>query len=96
MLNYLIVDDLIQRALQEDMPFGDITTNATIKEDSKSKASIIVKEDGIVAGIPVFERVYKILGDVEVSFDVKDGDRVSKGTVIGSVIGNTRNILFGE
>ncbi|MDD6795670.1 MAG: carboxylating nicotinate-nucleotide diphosphorylase [Clostridiaceae bacterium] len=95
-MNYLIVDDLIQRALQEDMPFGDITTNATIKEDSKSKASIIVKEDGIVAGIPVFERVYKILGDVEVSFDVKDGDRVSKGTVIGSVIGNTRNILFGE
>ena len=57
MLNYLIVDDLIQRALQEDMPFGDITTNATIKEDSKSKASIIVKEDGIVAGIPVVERV---------------------------------------
>lgn len=96
MLNYLIVDDLIKRALQEDMPFGDITTNATITEEYKSKASVIAKEDGIIAGIPVFERVYKILGDVEVNFNIKDGDKVTKGAVIGSVTGNTRNILFGE
>ena len=96
MLNYLIIDDLINRALQEDMPFGDITTNATISETSSSRASVIVKEDGIICGIPVFKRVYKLLGDVEVSFDVNDGDFVKKGTVIGKVSGNTRNILNGE
>lgn len=96
MLNYLIVDDLIQRALQEDMPFGDITTDATIKEDSRSKASVIVKEDGIICGIPVFERVYKVVGDVETEFNVKDGHEVKKGQVIGTVTGNTRNILTGE
>lgn len=96
MLNYLIIDDLINRALQEDMPFGDITTNATISETSSSRASVILKEDGIICGIPVFKRVYKLLGDVEVSFDVNDGDFVKKGTVIGKVSGNTRNILNGE
>lgn len=96
MLNYLIIDDLINRALQEDMPFGDITTNATISETSSSRASVILKEDGIICGIPVFKRVYKLLGDVEVSFDVNDGDFVKKGTVIGKVSGNTRNILKGE
>lgn len=96
MLNYLIIDDLINRALQEDMPFGDITTNATISETSSSRASVILKEDGIICGTPVFKRVYKLLGDVEVSFDVNDGDFVKKGTVIGKVSGNTRNILNGE
>ncbi|WP_294351052.1 carboxylating nicotinate-nucleotide diphosphorylase [uncultured Clostridium sp.] len=96
MLNYLIIDDLINRALQEDMPFGDITTNATISETSSSRASVILKEDGIICGIPVFKRVYKLLGDVEVSFDVNDGDFVKKGTVIGKVSGNTRNSLKGE
>lgn len=96
MLNYLIIDDLINKALQEDMPFGDITTNATISETSCSKASVIIKEDGIVCGIPVFKRVYKLLGDVDVDFNVKDGDLVKKGTVIGTVSGNTRNILMGE
>ncbi|MBE6050997.1 MAG: carboxylating nicotinate-nucleotide diphosphorylase [Clostridium sp.] len=96
MLNYLIIDDLITRALQEDMPFGDITTNATISETSSSKASVIVKEDGVICGIPVFKRVYKLVGDVEVNFNAKDGDFVKKGTVIGNVSGNTRNILTGE
>jgi len=78
------------------MPFGDITTNATISETSSSKASVIVKEDGVICGIPVFKRVYKLVGDVEVNFNAKDGDFVKKGTVIGNVSGNTRNILTGE
>ncbi|SFU38227.1 nicotinate-nucleotide pyrophosphorylase [carboxylating] [Clostridium sp. DSM 8431] len=96
MLNYLIVDDLIQRALTEDMPFGDITTNATISEKSNSKASVIAKEDGVICGVPVFKRVFEIVGNVSCEFNVNDGDKVSKGTVIGEVIGNTRNILMGE
>ncbi|MDY5912536.1 MAG: carboxylating nicotinate-nucleotide diphosphorylase [Inconstantimicrobium porci] len=96
MLNYLIVDELIRRALEEDMPFGDITTDTIINEKAESKASVIVKEDGIICGVSVFDRVYKILGDVDTRFTVKDGQRVSKNDVIGSVSGNTRNILIGE
>ena len=96
MLNYLIVDDLINRALQEDMPFGDITTNAIIPEDSLSTVSVIAKEDGIICGIPVFKRVFDIIGNVTCEFNLKDGDKVTSGTVFGKVTGNTRNILMGE
>lgn len=96
MLNYLIVDDLIKRALQEDMPFGDITTCATIKEDSIGKASVIVKEEGVICGVDVFKRVYEIIGEAKAEFSVKDGDKVAKGEIIGEVLGNTRAILMGE
>lgn len=96
MLNFLIVDELIKESLKEDMPFGDITTNCTISKDSRSKASIYIKEDGILCGTEVFARVFKILGDVNVTFTNKDGDFIAKGTKIGEVIGNTQNILMGE
>ena len=96
MLNYLIVDDLISKAIQEDMPFGDITTNALIPEDSVSTASVIAKEDGIICGIPVFKRVFKLIGNVTCNFHIEDGDKVTSGTIIGTITGNTRNILMGE
>ena len=96
MLNYLIVDDLISKAIQEDMPFGDITTNALIPEDSVSTASVIAKEDGIICGIPVFKRVFKLIGNVTCNFHIEDGDKVTSSTIIGTITGNTRNILMGE
>ena len=96
MLNYLIIDDLISKAIQEDMPFGDITTNALIPEDSVSTASVIAKEDGIICGIPVFKRVFKLIGNVTCNFHIEDGDKVTSGTIIGTITGNTRNILMGE
>lgn len=96
MLNYLIIDELIKKAIQEDMPFGDITTNALIPEDSLSTASIIAKEDGIICGIPVFKRVFKIIGNVKCDFNIKDGDKVTTGQIFGNLTGNTRSILMGE
>ena len=96
MLNYLIVDDLISKAIQEDMPFGDITTNALIPEDSVSTASVIAKEDGIICVIPVFKRVFKLIGNVTCNFHIEDGDKVTSSTIIGTITGNTRNILMGE
>lgn len=96
MLNYLIIDELIKKAIQEDMPFGDITTNALIPEDSLSTASIIAKEDGIICGIPVFKRVFKIIGNVKCDFNIKDGDKVTTGQFFGNLTGNTRSILMGE
>ena len=96
MLNYLIIDDLISKAIQEDMPFGDITTNALIPEDCVSTASVIAKVDGIICGIPVFKRVFKLIGNVTCNFHIQDGDKVTSGTIIGTITGNTRNILMGE
>lgn len=96
MLNYLMIDKLIKEGLNEDMPFGDITTNATIPADSICKVYLYVKEDGIICGIPVFKRVFELIGNVEVEINVNDGDIVNKGQRIGKVTGNTRNVLMGE
>ena len=96
MLNYLIIDDIIQRGLNEDMPFGDITTSSIIPKDSTCTASLYVKEDGIICGLPVFERVFTLIGDVKCNLFKKDGDKVSKGEKIGEVKGNTQKVLMGE
>lgn len=96
MLNYLIIDDIIQRGLNEDMPFGDITTSSIIPEDSTCTASLYVKEDGIICGLPVFERVFTLIGDVKCNLFKKDGDKVSKGEKIGEIKGNTQKVLMGE
>lgn len=96
MLNYLMIDKLIQDGLNEDMPFGDVTTNSIISEDSRCTVNLYVKEDGIICGVPVFNRVFYIVGDVECNITVKDGDMVEKGQKIGTLEGNTRNVLMGE
>ena len=96
MLNYLIIDDIIQRGLNEDMPFGDLTTSCIIPEDSTCTASLFVKEDGIICCLPVFERVFTLIGDVKCNLFKKDGDNVSKGEKIGEVKGNTQKVLMGE
>lgn len=95
-MNWLSVDSLIKNALIEDMPDDDITTNCTISAESRSTVDLIVKEDGIIAGLEVFKRVFTLLGDVEVDFLISDGAKVKKGQVIGKLTGNTRNILTGE
>lgn len=96
MPNYLLIDDLIKRALHEDVPEEDITTNSVVAEDSLAEVDLIAKEDGIIAGLFVFERVFQILGDVMVEFFVQDGDRVQKGAFVGLIRGNARKILVGE
>lgn len=96
MPNYLLIDDMIKRALQEDVPEEDITTNSVVAEDSLSEVDLIAKEEGLIAGLFVFERVFQILGDVTVQFFVQDGENVQKGTLVGLIRGNTRKILVGE
>lgn len=83
-------------ALEEDVSSEDITTNSVIDSNSEGQADLICKEDGILAGIEVFEEVFNILGGVKVEKYYKDGDKVRKGDVIAVVKGNTRNILVGE
>ena len=96
MINFLVVDKIIKDALIEDIPVEDISTNAVISENSNSTIDLICKEEGIIAGLKVFERVFKILGDVEVFLLKNDGDKVYPKDKIAYLKGNTRNILLGE
>ena len=97
MLDYLLIDDIIWRALKEDMPMGDITTESTVSEDETSCARLIAKEDIVVAGIEVFCRVFILLdSSINIERFVNDGDKISAGTVILKLSGNSRAMLKAE
>lgn len=96
MMNYLIIDKLIMDALKEDVPSDDITTNSIVSIDSKSTVDLFAKEDGILAGLQVFERVFTLLGNVKVEFFKVDGDLVHPNTLIAKLTGSTRHLLIGE
>ena len=96
MINFLIVDKIIKDALVEDIPNEDITTNSIISEDSISSVDLLCKEEGIIAGLEVYARVFHILGGVTVDLLKKDGDKVYPKEKIADLKGNTRNILMGE
>lgn len=96
MLNFLTIDKLIKEGLSEDMPFGDITTCSIIDETSNCEVSLFAKENGIICGLPVFKEVFLLLGNVNITLNVSDGDSVSKGDKLATLSGNTRNILQGE
>lgn len=95
-MNYLLIDQMIKDALSEDIPNEDITTNSIIDKDSKSEIDLICKEDGVIAGLYVFKRVFDILGDVDVKLLKADGDKVKKYEKVALISGNTRNLLAGE
>ena len=97
MLDYLLVDDIILRALKEDMPMGDITTESTVPEDEMSSARLIAKEDIVVAGLEVFCRVFSLLDrNIYIERYVNDGDKVKTGTIILRISGNSRAMLKAE
>lgn len=95
-MNWLLADDIIKKALNEDIGYEDITTNSITVQDKKAIVDLIAKEDGIIAGLQVFRRVFTILGDADADLFVKDGDMVYKGQKFGEIRGNTRTILTGE
>lgn len=97
MLDKLHMDDLILTALKEDMPLGDITTDNTIKAGTKAKAVLIAKQDMVLAGMDVFERVFKILDEATVfKRHSNDGDIVVKGAVFLEFEGDAAVLLKGE
>jgi len=95
-MNWLIIDDLIINAIKEDIPQNDITTEFIVGEECSSSVDLIAKENGVIAGLLVFERVFKILGGVNVDFFKRDGDLVTYGECIAKITGNTQHILTGE
>lgn len=93
----LAADKFIKMALEEDINSEDVTTNSVMPHYKKGQVELICKEDGIVAGLQVFQRVFQLLDPkTEVAFDVQDGDTVQKGQHMATVVGDIRVLLSGE
>lgn len=91
------VDNLILMALREDVSNEDITTNSIISEKREGKVQLICKEDGILAGIEVFKRVFQLLDEnIKFSIQKKDGEKIKNKELIGEIYGDVRAILTGE
>mgnify|MGYP005848024417 CR=1 FL=1 len=96
-LNWQQVGEIIERALAEDIGSGDLTTNALVAEDAQAKAVILAKKEGVIAGLPVAERVFKHL-DEKLHWEAKkqDGERVGPDQIVAELEGNLQAILMGE
>ena len=93
----LQADELIRLALQEDITSEDVSTNAVMPHAVKGTVDLIAKEDGVVAGLDVYARVFQILDELtEINFHCKDGDEVKKGDLMATVTGDIRVLLSGE
>lgn len=93
----LQVDHLILEALREDISSEDVTTNAVMKEAVTGEVELICKQDGVIAGLDVFERVFHLLdANTKVELYCKDGDQVKNGELMGKVVGDIRVLLSGE
>ena len=91
------VDEYILNTLKEDITSEDVSTNAVMPEDKQGKAELICKEDGIICGLGVFERTFKLLDETShFETEVKDGDFVKSGQLIGIIYGDIKAILSGE
>ena len=90
-------DKLIRMALQEDITSEDVSTNAVMRSAVKGTVDLIAKEDGIIAGLDVYARVFQILDEkTEVDLRCKDGEEVKKGQLMATVTGDIRVLLSGE
>ena len=93
----LHVDPILIMALQEDISSEDVTTNAVMPEACLGEVELLSKADGVIAGLPVFARVFTLLDEeTDFTFYVKDGDRVSKGQKLAVIRGDIRALLSGE
>ena len=91
------VDRVVRAALDEDLPAGDVTSNALIPAGVRSEAVLLAKESGILAGLPVARRVFETV-DPKVAFEAlsEDGRSFQAGDVLGRVLGGARSLLAGE
>ncbi len=93
----LNADDLILLALKEDITSEDITTNSVMPGYCLGEVELICKQDGVIAGLEVFKRVFELLDEnTQVTFTVSDGDSVAKGQKLGHIRGDIRVLLSGE
>ena len=93
----LNIDNAILNALREDITSEDISTNSVMRHNQLGEVELICKEDGVIAGLEVFQRVFELLDEkTEVTFFCKDGDVVKNGQKLGIVCGDIRVLLSGE
>lgn len=91
------IDPLLLAALREDISNEDVSTNAVIREETPGEVELLAKQDGVIAGLEVFARVFTLLDErTEVTFLCKDGDAVRSGQLLGRVRGDIRVLLSGE
>jgi len=97
MLNNFFIEEHVKKALEEDIGFGDITTDYLTNEDDEMTCELNSRVEGVLCGRSVFEMVFKVLSSkVEVKFYYKDGDKISKGDKLADIKGPARYILMGE
>lgn len=95
--NRLVVEDIVKRALGEDVGTGDVTTALIIPDDARAAARMVAKEQGVIAGLPVVCEVYRQVDPcVAVSLREKDGAAVNAGAVLAEISGPAASILVGE
>jgi len=96
-LHDFIIEKHVKSALEEDIGFGDITTDFLAKETDTLSGSLNSRENGVLCGRQIFEKVFKVLSEaVKIEFYFKDGDFIAKGDKIASISGPARYILTGE
>ena len=97
MLNKFFIEEHVKKALQEDIGFGDITTDYLTNEEDIMSCTLNTRVDGIFCGKDVFETVFKVLSDkIQIKFYFKDGDEIKKGDKIADIQGPAKYILMGE
>lgn len=91
------IDEYLLNALKEDITSEDVTTNAIMRRDQTGRAELICKQDGVICGLTVFERVFTLLDkDSRFETSFKDGDAVKKGDLLGTITGDIKALLTGE
>lgn len=90
-------DEIILNALREDIPWEDVSANSVVKAETRGRAELICKQDGVIAGLPVFERTFLLLDEnAQVKFFAKEGSEVKRGQKIAEVTAKMRALLSGE
>ena len=90
-------DESILAALREDIPWEDVSANSVVPEEARGRAELLCKQDGVIAGLPVFALVFELLAPAaEVKFFVEEGARVTRGQKLGEVTAKVRAVLSGE
>lgn len=96
-MEWYLLDEKIKGWLAEDLPYGDVTSDPLFSDEHNCSGTFVAKEDGIIAGLSVAERVFRVLSeDVVMTILVEEGSPVKKGTPIAKISGLTRDILKGE
>lgn len=95
--NHELINEIIRMGLREDLGTGDVTTDSVVPEDHQSEAYMTAKADGVVAGLPMAQRIFQTI-DPELQFEYlcKDGDSIKFGDHLAKISGSTRSILKGE